>query len=111
MEWSYAIIAGLFVLGVLLAFPLAIGICVTLGGILMVADRLTTRCPGCGQRRMRCTNGIQETYPTGRGTGRFYLCGACGDRWFWSNDDGTWRNASSPNFEWAFVAGSGELGR
>jgi hypothetical protein len=111
MEWSYAIIAGLFVLGVLLAFPLAIGICATLGGVLMVADRLTTRCPGCGQRRMRCTNGIRETYPTGRGTGRFYLCGACGGRWFWSNDDGTWRNASSPNFEWAFVARSGELGR
>jgi hypothetical protein len=103
MGWWYTAIAGVFVLGVLLAFPVAIGVCATLGGILMTVDRLTTRCPGCDQRQMRQTNGICETYPTGRGTGRFYLCRSCGGRWFWSNDDRGWVDASSPDLAWAFV--------
>jgi hypothetical protein len=103
MEWGYAIIGVLFVAGVLLAFPLAIGICGALGGVLVAIDRLTTRCPRCKQRRMRCTNGIRETYPTGRGTGLFYLCRACSSWWFWSNDDRAWQDASSPDFMWAFV--------
>lgn len=53
--------------------------------------------------QMRQTNGIFETYPTGRGTGSFYLCGSCGGRWFWSNDDRGWVDASSPDLAWAFV--------
>lgn len=51
MEWGYAIIAGLFVAGVLLAFPLAIGIYVAVGGVLVGVDRFTARCPGCWQFR------------------------------------------------------------
>ena len=103
MEWGYAAVAGVFVVGLLLAFPIAIGVCAALGSIFMAVDRLTIRCPSCGQRQLRCTNGIHETYPTGRGTGNFYLCGACGGRWFWSNDDRAWQNASAPEFAWAFV--------
>lgn len=51
MEWGYAIIAGLFVLGVLLAFPLAIGVVVMLGGALVGFDRFTARCPGFSHLR------------------------------------------------------------
>ena len=103
MEWGYAAIAGTFVVGALFAFPLAIAVCAALGGVLMAVDRLTTRCPGCGLRRMCQTNGIRTTYPTGRGTGKFYLCRAGGGRWFWSNDARAWRDASSPGFAWAFI--------
>jgi hypothetical protein len=46
MEWGYAIIAGLFVFGVLLAFPLAIGIVVVIAGTFMGLDRFTAWCPG-----------------------------------------------------------------
>src|SRR5436305_15028919 len=101
MEWGYTIIAGLFILGVLLAFPLAIGICVALGGELLALDRLTTRCPRCGKRRMRLINGI-------RGKGWFYRCLACEGRWFWSGYR-AWREASSPHFDWLFV--EGQVGR
>lgn len=51
MEWSYLIIVGLFILGVLLAFPLAICICVVLGGMLIGFDRFTARCPGFSHLR------------------------------------------------------------
>lgn len=51
MEWSYAIIAGPFIICVLLAFPMAIGICVVVGGVLIGADRLTAHLPGCRQLR------------------------------------------------------------
>ncbi len=54
---------------------------------------------------MRQANAIHETYPTGHGTGLFYLCQACGSRWFWSNDDRAWQDASSPDFAWAFDEG------
>jgi hypothetical protein len=40
MGWWYTAIAGVFVLGVLLAFPVAIGVCAALGGVLMTVDRL-----------------------------------------------------------------------
>jgi len=46
MEWGYAIIAGVFVIGVLLAFPLAIGILVILYGAFMGLNRFTAWCPG-----------------------------------------------------------------
>jgi hypothetical protein len=46
MEWPNVIIVALFVVGVLLAFPLAIGIVVVLGGMLVTLDRLTECCPG-----------------------------------------------------------------
>src|SRR5258708_2094356 len=88
--------------GLILAFPLAISICALLGGSLVAFDRLTTRCPNCHVRRMKMTNGIRETYPTGRGTGRFYLCSACGKRAFWSNDNRAWENASASDFNWAY---------
>jgi hypothetical protein len=51
MEWGYAMIAGLFVLGVLLAFPLAIGILLILGGAFMGLDRFTAWCPGFSHLR------------------------------------------------------------
>src|SRR5262245_7198301 len=51
MEWGYAIIAGLFVLGVALAFPLAIGICLAAGGVLIGVDWFTAHCPGFRQVR------------------------------------------------------------
>jgi hypothetical protein len=103
MWWQYAVIVVALVGGVLLAFPLAICICASLGWVLITFDRLTARCPDCNQRRMRCTNGIRETYPTGRGTGKFYLCDGCKRRWFWSNDDRAWRDAADPDFDWAFA--------
>ena len=97
------VIVFLFVLGVIAAFPLAIGICTLLGGLLMTIDWLTTRCPNCWMTRcMRMTDAIRETYPTGRGTGRFYLCRNCGQRSFWSNDDRAWQDASDADFDWAF---------
>jgi hypothetical protein len=105
-EW--VLIVLILVGGVLLAFPLAVGICMFLGLILMTIDRLTTRCPDCRARRMRLTNGIKETYPTGRGTGTFYRCESCQRRWFWSNDDRAWQDASAPRYDWAF--GIGERG-
>ena len=43
---GYGIIAGLFAIGVVLAFPLAIVICVALGGVLIGLDRFTASCPG-----------------------------------------------------------------
>jgi hypothetical protein len=103
MWWQYALIAIALVAGVLLAFPIAICICACLGWVLMTFDRATTRCPACNTRQMRWTNGIRETYPTGRGTGRFYLCEACKRRWFWSNDDRCWRDAKDSDFDWAFA--------
>jgi len=105
MWWEYPILGAVFALGVLLAFPLAVAICTCLGWMLVTIDRLTTRCPTCGVRRMRLTNGSRETYPSGRGTGRFYLCEACRRRWFWSNDDWAWQNASDRDFEWAYGEG------
>jgi hypothetical protein len=53
MEWGYVIIAALFVLGVVLAFPLAIGICLVASGVLVGIDWFTTRCPGFRQVRRR----------------------------------------------------------
>jgi hypothetical protein len=93
MSWLYVII-GLVVI-VVLAFPLAMAICAGMGWILLTCERLTNRCPNCGQRRMRNIGGIRETYPNGRGTGGFYICDACRQHWFWSNDEGVWQNASS----------------
>jgi hypothetical protein len=103
MTWEYALIAIALIVGVLLAFPIAICLCAGVGWVLMTFDRLTTRCPSCTQRKMRYTNGIHETYPTGRGTGTFYLCDACSHRWFWSNDDRCWRDATDANYDWAFA--------
>jgi hypothetical protein len=51
MEWGYTIIAGLFIIGVLLAFPLAIGVVVAVGGVLIGVDRFTSQLPGCRQLR------------------------------------------------------------
>lgn len=87
-----------FAVGVLLAFPAAIAVCSALGAVLMAADRLTTACPDCGQKRMRHTDSVRTTYPSHRGTGQFYVCEACGGQWFWSNDHRAWRNASTPDF-------------
>ena len=67
-------IIGIFVVGILLAFPTAIAICATGGLIAHIYDRLTTARPKCGRKKMKGVNGIRETYPTGRGTGTFYLC-------------------------------------
>src|SRR5262249_20577916 len=103
MWLQYTIIALVFLIGVVLAFPTAIAICALLGGLLSVVDRLITCCLQCGERRMHWTNGIRETYPTGRGTGRFYFCSACGQRSFWSNDGHGWQDASDASFDWAFV--------
>jgi hypothetical protein len=88
--------------GAVAAFPLAIGICAFLGFIVVMMDRLTTECPGCGGRTMGLVSGITETYPTGKGTGRCYSCG----RWFWSNDDRGWRDASDSNFDRWHSAGA-----
>ncbi len=86
-------------LGVVAAFPLSIGVCALLGFVITTIDRLATECPGCGSRAMRCVNAIHETYPTGQGTGRFYSCGRCARRSFWSNDDQGWRDASDGRFD------------
>jgi hypothetical protein len=68
MEWGYAIIAGLFVVGVVLAFPLAIGICVAVSSVLIGVDRFTARCPGCRQLRRRFR---KRQYRPGRVVTRF----------------------------------------
>src|SRR5438046_2919210 len=46
MGWSYEVIAVVLVAGVVLAFPLAIGVVVALAGILHGLDWFTARCPG-----------------------------------------------------------------
>ncbi|HEV2295823.1 MAG TPA: hypothetical protein VGR35_18385 [Tepidisphaeraceae bacterium] len=51
MEWNYVVIAILFVVGVVLAFPLAIGICAALGALLIGLDRFSARCPGFSHLR------------------------------------------------------------
>ncbi len=51
MVWGYVVIIVLFVVGVVLAFPLAIGICAALGGLLIGLDRFTARCPGFSHLR------------------------------------------------------------
>lgn len=99
MDWSLVFLGTLFFFGVVLAFPLAILICALLGGVLMAYDRLTTRCPVCQARKMKRINAIRETYPTGEGTGSFYLCSACGRRSFWSNDDNAWEDATANHFD------------
>ena len=94
MGWGDAIIIGLLMSGLLLAIPLAMGICAACGWLLHTVDRLTTRCPGCGQRRMEL---IGEAYG---GPGRWlYLCGACSGRWVWSNHERAWQDASPPDFD------------
>jgi hypothetical protein len=106
---SLWLIALLFPIGVLAAFPLAVGICAVLGAITMGIDRLTNPCPGCGRRTLRCVNAIRETYPTGAGTGSFYICGHCDRRWFWSNDDKQWTDASADRFDrWFSVGGAAQ---
>lgn len=91
-----------FVIGLILAFPLAVAICAFLGGMFIAVDRLITRCPVCHARSMRTANAIRETYPTAVGTGRFYVCRACGKRSFWSNDSREWKDASDSAFDWAY---------
>lgn len=51
MAWDYAIIAALFILGVLLAFPLAIGVLIVVSSVFVVLDRFTDNCPGFRQIR------------------------------------------------------------
>ncbi len=46
MEWGYVTIAVVFVVGVLLAFPLAVAICVAAWGAIVGIDWFTARCPG-----------------------------------------------------------------
>jgi hypothetical protein len=95
-------IALLVLIGVALAFPLAICICAFLGFLLQTYHRLTTPCPHCAQHRLRSFSGIKETYPTGRNTGTFYVCDACSWRWFWSNDEREFRDASSAEYDRCF---------
>jgi hypothetical protein len=93
----------ILVVGAILAFPLAVAICTFLGAILWAYEWLTIRCPSCqGRRCMQHKNGIKETFPTGRGTGRFYLCRSCGQRSFWSNDDKGWQDATDAKYDWAY---------
>jgi hypothetical protein len=51
MWCGYATVAGLFIIGVLLAFPLAIGVVVAVGGVLIGVDRFTAHLPGYRQLR------------------------------------------------------------
>jgi hypothetical protein len=90
----------LYVLALILAIALVLRSAVALSAAI---DGQMTHCPRCGKNRcMQVTNGIDETYPTGRGTGRFYLCASCGQRSFWSNDDDDWQDASEAKFDWAY---------
>jgi hypothetical protein len=68
MEWGYAVIIGLFVLGVLLAFPLAIGIIVALGACSWGLDRFTAWCPGFRHLRRWY---LRRLYGPGRVVSRF----------------------------------------
>lgn len=51
VEWAYVIIAVLFILGVVLAFPLAIAVCLVFAGAMRGVDWFTARCPGFRQLR------------------------------------------------------------
>ena len=93
--WLILIVLG----GIILAFPLAIAICAALGFVLMTVERLRTPCPKCGARKLKNVNGIRETYPTGKGTGTFYVCEVCAHRVFWSNDDRAWQDANAQEFD------------
>jgi hypothetical protein len=89
----------MLLVGVVLAFPLAIGICTALGLVLVIVERWATPCPKCAARKLRNINGIRETYPTGKGTGTFYVCDDCQHRVFWSNDDRGWQDANAQKFD------------
>lgn len=51
MGWDYAILVGLFIVGVVCAFPLAIFVSIAAGGLLIGIDRFTAQCPGFQQIR------------------------------------------------------------
>ncbi len=102
MQWEILILLAISIVGVILAFPVAVAICAFAGGMLIACDRLITRCPACRARSLRITNGIRETFPASGGTGWFYLCRACGNRSFWSNDSREWKDASGSVFDWAY---------
>ena len=76
MLWDYAVIAGLFVAGVLLAFPLAVGVVVTIGGLAAGLDRFTAWCPGF--RRLRRWH-TRRVYRPGRTVSRFVARGLMRD--------------------------------
>lgn len=63
MGWELAIIAGLFIVGVVLAFPLAIGVCAAFAGVFIALDRFTNWCPGFSHLRRWLR---RRTYRPGR---------------------------------------------
>lgn len=68
MDWNYWSIAVVFIIGVVLAFPLAIGIVVVFAVVVRGLDWLTTRCPGFRHfRRWR----RRRVYRSGRVVSRF----------------------------------------
>lgn len=68
MGWELAIIIGLFIVGVILAFPLAVGICMGLAFTLIGLDRFTDWCPGF---RHLCRWVRRRRYRPGRVVSRF----------------------------------------
>lgn len=107
MLWEYLAIFGVLIAGVVLAFPMAIGLCTALGAVLCLLDHLTTVCPGCGARRkMACISAIRTSYPNNCGTGRFYQCKNCQSRWLWSDKERVWQDASSADFDCWYAQGA-----
>ncbi len=80
-------------------FSSGICICAFSGFLIQTHRRLTTPCLYCAQQQFRWVNGIRETCPTGCGTGTFYVCGVCLRRWFRSNDDREFRDASGSEYD------------
>lgn len=97
--WTILII---FIVCVVLAFPLAILISAALGALVILIERLTIRCPSCNARKMRSMNWLRVNSTDNIWSMSFFLCLACGKRWLRINSQKTWEDASDPKYDHAY---------
>lgn len=88
-----------FLLIVLVVASPAILYGIALLGIAIRNRCFPKRCPVCRIGVLQAVNGIRETYPTGKGTGTFYICSDCAKRFFWSNDGQEYQDSSGHEFD------------
>lgn len=76
----YWLIAVIFAVGVILAFPLAILLTVAVGWPLLKLAQFLNPCPKCGARKLRWVNGLRCPHPPS-----FYECDGCGVKLKWQS--------------------------
>jgi hypothetical protein len=84
-------VIGLFLVGCVLAFPLAILISAFLGWLLKI---IGTKCPKCQRRTLELWWSVLSNP---RPSPMFYKCANCGARYM--TGDRGWEDASSPEFD------------